>query len=182
MIDIKELITNRQRKDPAFRVLREPGGNRFFLRDQVLFIFRAGIPAEVAKQQVNAYVDWANAQPGKRVTVRVINLIVFPNGLVSVEGASVSSIVDLLAKGGGTPPPPPPPPPWQFVAVIPNYIYATIVLVGLNKTLFSLTTEREIRLTNERLDLPVNDGELMAQVDSGGGTPPPPPPPPPWAV
>ncbi|GEM_PF-5558082 len=232
MIDIKELIALRQRNDPSFKVLPDRHTKRFYLRDRVLFMFSVDYSLsdtetqqtdgsdwpvgkqgkslnEVAKEQVHAYVDWANQalrRRGRRPTVQVVSLTVYRNNLVSVDGPGVGMIPELLREkkrvepyktpqqdgttvalaqqGGGGPIviPPPPPPPWQL-RVVPDYVNLAVVVTSVNEAQVTLVEQLDVLLTSkpaEKLDNEVGDMLAMNDGSGGGPTPIPPPPPPPW--
>ncbi|QJD79326.1 hypothetical protein [Spirosoma rhododendri] len=137
MIDIRELIAERQRRDPAFRVTRDVRSGQYFVQNQVVFQYPVDKTSEETVKLAQGYIDRINqqrqtaGQPLLRVKITALS-----KGVVIVNGRGAT---ELIGGGGTTPhPPPPPPPPWRPDDIRLDRVLVIHVLAEINKGRFDI--------------------------------------------
>jgi len=135
MIDIKELIADRLRRDPAFRIVRDSRTGNYYLQNQVVLRYERSRSADEAARLARQYVDETNqirqkeGKPPLRLTIVALSKsIVIANGRGAVE----------LKGTGPTPMPPPPPPPWRPGGIWRDRVYVIQVLSEENRGRFDV--------------------------------------------
>lgn len=135
MIDIKELIAARLRRDPAFRVVRDPKTGNYYLQNQVVFLYEGSKSTDDVTRLTSQYIDEANrirkreGNPPLRLMILALS-----QNVVVVSGRGATE----LRGTGPTPPQPPPPPPWRLIDIQLDWVYVIQVLTDINRGHFDV--------------------------------------------
>lgn len=134
MIDIKELIADRQRRDPAFQAVRDARTGNYYLQNQVVFVYANSKSPDEATRLAGQYIDETNILRRKegRLPLRLM-ILALSKSVIVVSGRSAVELTKVP-----TPQPPPPPPPWKQCDIRKDWVYVIQVLSRENRGHFDV--------------------------------------------